>query len=144
MRFRKLRIVLFVTCGIACVLLVAMLLRSYWVNEGFSSVGPSRYMEISSVTGGVRLFFGPLSRPHEPTGWKYHRHRPLPKSPGFMVPRSAGLVGIIVPYWFLVLIAGALAGVSAVRPYKVSLRTLLIVTTLVAAVMGIIVYPATK
>jgi hypothetical protein len=61
-----------------------------------------------------------------------------------MIPRTADLVGIIVPYWFLVLIAGALAGVSAVRPYKVSLRTLLIITTLVAAVMGLIVYPATK
>jgi hypothetical protein len=145
MRFRKLRIAFSVTSGFACLLLIAMQLRSHWVNEGFTRIGSSNYYwDIASLTGGVRLFFGPLSAPHEPRGWKYIRKRPLPQSPGFMLPRSAGLVGIIVPYWFLILILGALAGVSAVRPYKVRLRTLLIATTLIAIVLGVIVYPATK
>jgi hypothetical protein len=144
MRFRKLRIVFSATCLFACLLLVAMLLRSHWVNEGFTNIGSSNYYwDISSVTGAARLFFGPLSSPHEPTGWKYISKPPLPQSTGFMIRRTA-IVGIVVPYWFLILIMGALAGVSAVRPYKVSLRTLLIATTLVAVVMGIVVYPAVK
>jgi hypothetical protein len=101
-------------------------------------------MEITSLTDGVRLYFGQRSKPHEPTGWKYARKAPRPSFLGFRIDRAAAeLVGPVVPYWILILVAGALAGVSAVRPYKVTLRTLLIATTLVAVVLGIIVYPAT-
>src|SRR6476660_8286747 len=34
MRFRKLRIAWLVVCGIACVLLIALWVRSYWLCEG--------------------------------------------------------------------------------------------------------------
>src|SRR3954464_14971013 len=102
MRVRKLRIAFSVTSGFACLLLVGMQLRSHWVNEGFIRFGSSNYYwDIASMTGAVRLFFGPHSAPHEPTGWEYIRKRPLAQSLGFMIPRAGRLVGIVVPYWFL-------------------------------------------
>ena len=45
---------------------------------------------------------------------------------------------LIVPHWFLVLTTGAIAGLPLVR-WRFSLRTLLIATTLVAMVLGLIV-----
>jgi hypothetical protein len=46
----------------------------------------------------------------------------------------------IAPYWFLILLTAAIAAAPWLRwPKRFSLRTLLIATTLVAVVLGLIV-----
>ena len=52
-----------------------------------------------------------------------------------------GMLQVVVPHWFLVVSTATLATVPWVRRFN--LRTLLIVMTLVAAVLGLVVY-ATK
>jgi hypothetical protein len=48
-----------------------------------------------------------------------------------------------VPHWFLLMLAAGLAAAPWLR-YRFSLRTLLIATTLVAVVLSLAVYVATK
>jgi hypothetical protein len=48
-------------------------------------------------------------------------------------------IGMDIPMWFFVLVSGALA-IAPWLPWRFSLRTLLITMTLVAVVMGAIVY----
>ena len=51
-------------------------------------------------------------------------------------------VNIIIPYWFFVFVTATLTTAPWIRQlrWRFSLRTLLIATTLVAAVLGLIVY----
>ena len=52
-----------------------------------------------------------------------------------------GPVGISFPYWLLILVAAATAALPWLR-YRFSFRTMLIATTLVAVVLGLIVWAA--
>ena len=118
MRFRKLRIAWSVVCGIACVLLIAWGLRSY-----------SREIFISLRGHWIGFYHGTIMidayRPNlRGTGW-------IPVGEGFRFP-----------HWFLILVFGTFAitpWISSLR-YRFSLRTLLIATTLVAVVLGLIVW----
>jgi hypothetical protein len=50
-------------------------------------------------------------------------------------------VSIQTPHWLLALVLGAIAAcTSAKRPYRFSLRTLLIATTLVGVALGLIAW----
>jgi hypothetical protein len=60
---------------------------------------------------------------------------------GFRWESSSETFNLIVPYWFPVFALVALAAMSWL-PGRFSLRTLLIATTLVAAVLGLVVYAA--
>jgi hypothetical protein len=44
-----------------------------------------------------------------------------------------------MPFWFSVMITAALSAVLGIRSYRFSLRTLLLVTMLVAIVLGLVV-----
>jgi hypothetical protein len=87
----------------------------------------------------TRMGFGWIYRnmymniPNSATGW----------NPQGLTGRSwaTGATGLLVPHWFGVLILATLAGVPWIRwKWRFSLRTLLITTTLVAALLGLIVY----
>ena len=63
---------------------------------------------------------------------------------GFALYRSdSPSLTLRVPHWFLVLAAIGMGALSWLRP-RFSLRTLLIATTLVAVVLGLIVYAVRK
>ena len=164
MRFRKLRIAFSVTCGIACVLLIVLWVRSYWsddsVNHATRLASPSG--QISAHLIGCRSFHGtirflyvpdtPLIRELPQYGWQVDSH-PIELGFGEVLPSmltferekfgSDGFA-ITVPDWVMVVILAALAGAPWLRwPKKFSrftLRTLLIATTLVAVVLGLVVW----
>ena len=62
-----------------------------------------------------------------------------PKQSSFKIDRSGGKLVIRVPYWFLLVGSSLMAAVPWL-PWRFTLRTLLIATTLVAVVLGLIVY----
>jgi hypothetical protein len=111
MKFRKLRITWTAFCGIACVLLIALWVRSYFVwDEEYRQL--LRNFWIASGFGHFSFTSG--------SGFSY----------GF-------------PYLLPIMLFAGLA----VSPWihwsrHFSLRTLLIATTLVAVVLGLIVYAA--
>ncbi len=125
---RYLRIAFSATCGIACVLLIVLWVRSYWWMDStgyLTSVQGKlfvqEYLIINSPTGSA--FRGPCGITSLPTGW------------GF-VPIDGG---VTLPIWSLVVPMAILAAVPWIR-WRFSLRTLLIATTLVAVVLGLIVW----
>jgi hypothetical protein len=67
-------------------------------------------------------------------------------SPPYWFDHSAQRGGEIrFPYWFPVVLTSVLAAAFAARPpYRFSLRTLLVATTIVAVVMGLIAYLARR
>ena len=53
----------------------------------------------------------------------------------------AGNRTVVFPHWSVVLLSGVSAAALGIRrPYKFSLRTLLIVTKAIAAILGLVVY----
>jgi hypothetical protein len=148
MRFRKLRITWSVGCGIACVLLIVLWVRSYWWSDQYVfPAGQIRY-GACSLRGCIGLYdcddtnvaadsdVGYLSEPESycdfgddtPQYFYWFRFKSLP-----------GGIAIILPMWFAVATSVAAAFAPWVR-IRFSLRTLLIVTTLVAVVLGGIVW----
>jgi hypothetical protein len=164
MRFRKLRIAWSLFWGIACVLLIALWVRSYsWWDELYTPLSIQRYYEteadgrlivIESASGQVIVTFSTGSGP-----WIWHIASKLtdryPYGPhseladqhhttglaGFAIYRAYGLnPTVCVPHWFLALAFVGLGGLSWLHWQKrFSLRTLLIATTLVAVVLGLAV-----
>jgi hypothetical protein len=135
MRFRKLRIAWTVFCGIACVLLIALWVRSYWRYDFTQSGG------VTSANGNLHI-----GRNVEIT--RYADRTPSPQQPtrspfGMFSITSEGVTavpsgnGITLPYWLLLIPIFALATCAWIR---FTLRTLLIATTLVALVLGLIVW----
>jgi hypothetical protein len=139
---RYLRIAFSATCLIACVLLIALWIRSYWWTEIFELPLTSKY----SVTGGSFPGVCGMGFPRVPLGWIYswepskgtwqYDKYDFPSSLfGTFIfdSRSA-----LVPCWFGVVMLAAGATLPWLR-LRFSLRTLLIVTTLLAVVLGLIV-----
>ena len=55
MKFRYLRIAFSVLCGVGCVLLIVMWVRSYWWNDGISGTNGSAFTRILTVQGNIYL-----------------------------------------------------------------------------------------
>ena len=165
MRFRKLRIAWSVVWGIACVLLIALWVRSYrWGDPKVIDVSTDRWIHIISMHG--RAFFAYIN--HSPFA-----NKPTNPAADYALSRSlfterngseripiefrppileslaiewnvfSDGVRAILPYWSLALtsIAFAFAPWIAFK-WCFGLRTLLIATTLVAAGLGLAVYTA--
>ena len=118
MRFRKLRIAWSVGWGLACVLMIALWMQSYWA--GFSMTLPKTDDWLASSKGWIGLLYcgGPFE--------------------------SVLRVRFRVPYWLPIGSAVALSTGPWLPwwPNRFSLRTLLIATTLVAVVLGLVIYAA--
>jgi len=166
MKYRKLRIAWSVAWGIACLLLVALWVRSYWwMDVLFYRPGPITLYQVTAQAG----VFGYLDasehlqlqrlRISQPIGWslssgydtrtrnehgRYMGNRSTHRSywdwiiPGFN-RSEAGWAW--VPMWIFVILSAALATAPWLR-WRFSLRTLLIATTLVAVGLGLAVYAA--
>jgi hypothetical protein len=149
---RYLRIALSATCGISCVLLLSLWVRSYWRSDSLS--GPILWPHGCSLTStNGRLMIGAADEQDPITEWdflssKFDDPGGAPIDPQFLPPvfsfhpSEEDGAYIHVPHWFLALIAGSIAFVLA-RPRRYTLRTLLIVVTLVAIGFGLIAYYST-
>jgi FtsH-binding integral membrane protein len=147
MRYRKLRVAWSITCSIACVLLIMLLVRSYWWVDNMLLPPSKRTMAISQE--GVLVF---SSQPVQyDTGYRWllsfsvddipSRIKSAPTSRwGFSSGPFATF--LIFPHWFPVLFFATLVAVPWIRqtPKRFSLRTLLIATTLIAMVLGLVVW----
>jgi hypothetical protein len=129
----------------ACVLLIALWVRSYWWWDTVFYDPPDRpnyvISEVNSVQG--RVSFARYDNPFgEANGWgatsdPVDRDLNLEQ---FLFKRheATGDRDVIVPYWFPILCAGTLAIVPWI-PWRFSLRTLLIATALMAVGLGVVV-----
>ena len=154
MRFRNLRIAFSVTCLIACVLLIALWVRSYWwVDAVAVPISSSDNLGCWSVEGTVAAYHATHNPGFFKGRWIILRHhivnrrvldeRPQVRS-GYHGPIGFGVMQSRIPYaphWFLVFMVGMLAAAPWIR-WRFSLRTLLIATTLIALVLGAIGYAA--
>ena len=151
MRFRKLRIAFSATCGIACVLLIVLWVRSYHFDDmvdGPLKGGKAAFVQ--SRAGRIMFGMGPLYH-DDPWQWRVsgrfkHVDQVMAGTYkdeflGFQVEIGTRIF-FHVPHWFGILLFASVATVAAapwIRP-RFSLRTLLIATTLVAVVLGLIVW----
>jgi hypothetical protein len=134
MRYRKLRIAWSVCCAIACVLLIALWVRSYWWWDQLSvAIGSDTTLAIESMRGDLVVgSYG--AGPY----WDIYS-RSLNGTPPGNLALAPG--DVRVPERFLVLLFAALAAAPWLPWWskRFSLRTLLIATTLIAVVLGLIV-----
>jgi hypothetical protein len=146
MRFRKLRITWTAICGIACVLLIVLWVRSYNRTETVSKTNKNLISTTFGSGYGLAYFirsddsavvFGNPFEAAEESGWKYSSVAGPPHKLGWK--SDAKLLIVPVPYWCPVLLAAALATAPWLTR-RFSLRTLLVATTLIAVVLGLIVW----
>jgi hypothetical protein len=133
MKYHKLRIAWSVTCGVACVVLVALWVRSYYWMDIMH-----QYKRLTSAKGNVYLNQvlncpeGIYDEWSYPSGYWTMRFRGQSVVP-------TGPRGLSAPYWLLVTTAVLTGGVSWLPIRRFSLSTLLIAITLVACLLGAIV-----
>ena len=128
MRFRKLRIAWSVACGIACVLLIVLWVRSHWLWDSLVW-GVTAKQGVLACSQGGRTMLQYLDFRGAPANinatifkWKLQNYPPGGKSSlptsvaGFFVEESDAQFG--VPYWFLICWATAESGVATKRNCK--------------------------
>jgi hypothetical protein len=155
MTYCKLRIAFSTTCGIVCLLLIALWVRSWSRLDRFDApIGrllPGSTIAVASVRGvlmvGIqqklhaaypdpRLAWRVSSGPIDQAAIEHLK----PGSFGFKVIRSKRENGIQLPYWFVAAVPATCAAMPWIRwSRRFSLRTLLIAATLVAVSLGLIV-----
>jgi hypothetical protein len=148
-KYRRLRIVWSIYWGVACLLLIALWVRGLWWADFVSvkvttayAVSVSKYPGTCAFTITTNPEF-PLIAPG-----RYWNHERMPVPPVLRKDFVAKYLRkyfeyqfgyVIVPDWFLIFAFAGL-GILAWFPWRFSLRTLLVAMTLVAVVLGVIVY----
>jgi hypothetical protein len=160
MRFRKLRIAWSLGWGVMAVLLIVLWVRSYWWYDSFAYFPTSRSYGVGSIQGELVFAatnFGPglssIKLGPQPQ-WSAHSEyitpttgfplmrdgRPVPRTMGFGWFPAVNWLYVFVPHSFPIVIVVAIVPAPwAPWQNRFSLRTLLIATTLVAVVLGLIV-----
>jgi hypothetical protein len=162
MRFRKLRITWSVGCAIACVLLIVLWVRSYSWSDDLCIRLPNsqRQFIIHSILGGT-LWYSNNYPPWKPVWthkyWRIESDAVAVLLKDLEVSRTDSLTRIelfsapslpsfsrhvALPHWVFVATFATFAAAPWVRQigWQFSLRTLLVATTLVALVLGLIVW----
>jgi hypothetical protein len=146
MKFRKLRIAWSVGWGLLAVLLIVFWVRSY-ENQTVSYNGPvfgSIIIGFDSRPGALTIGVEDIA---DAQPWSVHR---IEKSEfteqmlGFISTFSYSSDGVRMPYCFATSFATALAALPWLLwwPKRFSLRTLLVATTLISVVLGLIAWAA--
>jgi hypothetical protein len=150
MRFRKLRIAWSVTCGVVAVLLIVLWVRSYrYIDSIHVQCANKRVVLFESFAG--RVGVADLEFNLGQRIWMTHTEIPDWKSyRGWKEIVVGGLrphgnhVSLVAPHWCVLLMVAACALLpwygTLAGTRRFSLRTLLIATTLVAVVLGLIVW----
>jgi hypothetical protein len=156
MKYRKLRIAWSVACGVLCLLLVVLWVRSYWYFDTFQGCVGNRAITVLSAQGQLRCDLLYVSEPRLGY-WTSSKIGTLEYGLGigggsgttiqlrkvFILSTSAGRIHLWLATWALAsasLIAGVVTA-PCVR-WRFSLRTLLIGMTAVAAVLGLVIWAA--
>jgi hypothetical protein len=152
MKFRNLRIAWSVMCGILCLMLIALWVRSYWQwdNVGTNKT-PSLYHVVSLDGRAIllnELFIPTGSDTGDRRSWFYLTQESGPMPPysfpsylGFYVKLGKSQWIIALPYCFLAAAAIAMAAFPWARWHLTfSLRTLLLTVTFLALALGTIVW----
>jgi hypothetical protein len=153
---RRLRIAASVFFAILSVALVILWVRSYWARDSVWGWFPfPAYLQFTSESG--RTMIIATSERHKPMLRSSSVPADSPPIPGFPLPSSppswyfsidthAGnlndmwFVDIRSPHWFVAILTSAVAILTWTRwQPSFSLRTMLIVTTLIAAALGAVV-----
>ncbi|MCI0334660.1 MAG: hypothetical protein L0228_15700 [Planctomycetes bacterium] len=145
-KFRKLRIAFSAACGIACLLLIALWVRSYWCFD--QTVGPistDGYLLCQSLRG--KLLLEVVDDPNivdlfiQEWSWTSLELDPDQATINLANDTGPSRFRVTVSDWSLVIITFALLLVPWLR-WRFSLRTLLIGMTVVAAVLAAFVWAA--
>jgi hypothetical protein len=155
MRFRKLRIAWSVGCGIVCLLVIVLWVRSYWRADQPLIYMPHGYSLMGySIAGRFSLSFVSYVEDTSDLGFAFHSDEVLESAsdiPVFHFHKTVYSAGgwtewtVYMPHWFCIMLSAAAATIPWIRwSNRFSLRTLLIATTLVAVVLGAVVWAATK
>jgi hypothetical protein len=156
MKYRKLRIAWSVLCGLGCILLVVLWVRSYWTAEIISHRNSRSILTVGSNHGIVYfvLAYSPLELKVQGRYWFWSQPTVSAKTPqptwgyakiGVVEPSTTLDLKFLnefamgtVPDYLLVGLCVAAGAVPWIWPRRFTLRTLLIATTLVAIVLGAI------
>ena len=141
----SLRIAISSVGGVCCLLMIAWWVRSYsCVDGGHVKVCPWDYVQFHGGSGRMCVWFE-----HKPTDrWFSWHSRPnteqispndKDRMPVFDLAFWPTFARLYIAHWFLAVLAGLLAAVPWC-PTRFSLRTLLIATTVTAAVIGAIAW----
>ena len=145
MKLRKLRIAWSVFCGLACVLLIVLWVRSYWWTDSIWRYTPTSGTRIDSLYGKIIIKVASVAGAVpavEVDANSYKNSLPTETAfirmkfyVGFLRRPEPNGFDLFIPYWSPVS-AFATVGTLSWIPWRFSLRTLLIATTLTAAVLG--------
>jgi hypothetical protein len=144
-RFRKLQIALSIVCGILCLLLFGLWVRSYWYGDVvYGRLSQTRPFKLASERGRINFAVSHVS-PGRAGDWaffSYSYDRPyIGTPPRGGITASPSTRGILVPHWFLIMaIAVSTYYMLRGQPWRFSLRTLLIAMTVAAAILGLVVW----
>lgn len=147
MQYRRLRICISAFFGVLTLLLCVLWARSYWWFEGYT-IKPSVYYGGIGWTAGTLLIEG--ISPGNPQVAAGYVCRPIDKSSvrtlGFEYTRWNKAFSLAMPIYTLVLLTSVLTALPVIQrewiylPNRFSLRTLLIATTIIAAMLGLVVW----
>jgi hypothetical protein len=147
MKYRKLRIAWSVAWGVVAVLLCVLWVRSYWQSDSIiSAAGPAaRGVRATIFNGHIELDSATYYAGPPRIEWRLDESSEL--APVFFSKTRKGFAWdrqySVVPIWLPLIVAGAFAITPYIRwSNRFSLRALLIATTLVAVVLGLIVWAA--
>jgi hypothetical protein len=155
MRYRKLRIAFSAACLIACVLELSLRTRSFTLDDNLSGEVLGYRLHMQSRNGHQQLeaVKQPQTGPRTSSGPLFHLRSGSSDLGSEILPWYFNIqrtplhaLQIAVPHWGLAAIIATLAAIPWLGklPWRFSwrftLRTLLIVTTLVAVVLGLIVW----
>jgi hypothetical protein len=129
MKFRKLRILWSVLCGLACVLLIVLWVRSYWrTEEVFGPLAGPYNLGIDSMRGRLTCHVGSkvrlakwqyMSGPLGNVDWhefeKRIPHWSFGPMPG---PAATDETALIVPHWFYALVSALLTFAPWIRRFS--------------------------
>jgi hypothetical protein len=138
---RYLRIAFSATCGIICLLLIVLWVRSYWWMDCTSLL---RKYSLTSFRGDIFIekpvvinYSGPNPSQVSFSPGRYGISSLPSDLPGLIIGKG----GWTFPYWLPIVSTIAVCAAPWL-PFRFSLRTLLIALTLVAGVLGAIIYSA--
>jgi hypothetical protein len=141
------RIAFSAMCGVVCLLLIVLWVRSYWQWDALQYGGLSESIDVGSQNG--FLFVGKIYQKDKGRWWFGSDPAEFPadlKSQLSVYWNDADgeLLGpsVTIPLWLIVLCFVGL-GIAPWTLRRYSLRTLLVLTTGIAALLGILVYFST-
>ena len=129
-------------CGILCLLLIALWVRSYWVQDVVWGWFPfPGYLQINSTCGDIKII---ANAEKQKAIWRYTSRVAEDRGPRWFFKleqhaRFGWWLDVTLPHFFLLFtLAGAASFPWVQSSRRFSLRTLLLATTLVAVGLGAI------